>query len=256
MEIIRDIYYDASRAFREEGDLYLPENPENAPAALVIHGGGWDSMDKSDLAGVAEFLCEIGFGAFNINYRLLKDAPWPACGDDCLKAARFLIDAGHPAMKALDRDSILIIGASAGGHLTLMTGFRLPVEKVKGMVAIAPPTDLTEQFKSFPQRWAGFLGTDEQSEDNLQKASPVHNVKGSPPPVLCTHSVNDQLVASSQSEKLVNVCQGAGGRAELYLYENPDRNHGIWVEGSSPHRLLPELESRIKEFICSLQSGN
>jgi acetyl esterase/lipase len=251
MNKITDIAYDSSLGFRGEGDLYLPENPENAPSALVIHGGGWNSMDRSGLAGVAEFMCEIGFGAFNINYRLLKDAPWPACGDDCLKAANFLIDAGHSAMEALNRSKILVIGGSAGGHLTLMTGLRLPVEKVKGIVAIAPPTDMKEHFEFSPQHYKGFFAKEPSIED-LQKASPIYNIKGTPPPVLCTHSVNDQLVSPSQSEKFVKACREAGGMAEIYLYENPDRNHGIWIEGSSPHRLLPELEKRIKEFITSL----
>jgi len=251
MNVIRNIAYNSSAGFRGEGDLYLPEKPENAPSALVIHGGAWNSMDRSGLAGIAEFLSEIGFGAFNVNYRLLKDAPWPACGDDCLKAAEFLINAGHPQMKMLNRSAILVVGASAGGHLALMTGLRMPGEKVKGIVAIAPPTDLIEHFKFSPSHSHGFFRSS-PSDVDLQNASPVHNVREKPSPVLCTHSVNDQLVSSSQSEKLIEACRKAGGRAELYLYSNPDRNHGIWVEGSSPHRLLPELEEQIKKFVRSL----
>jgi acetyl esterase/lipase len=251
MEIIRNIAYDKSLGFRGEGDLYLPENPENAPVSLLIHGGAWNSMDRSALSGVVEFLCEMGFGVFNVNYRLLSEAPWPACGDDCLKAASFLIEAKDPAMKKLNRGSILISGASAGGHLSLMTGLRLPFEKVKGIVAVSPPTNLIEHFKFSPQHSKGFFKGKSSIRD-LEEASPVYNVNGLPPPVLCTHSVNDQLVSPSQSEKLIDVCLKVGGCAEIYLYDNPDRNHGIWIENSFPHRLLPELEARIKNFIRGL----
>ena len=56
VETVADIAYAPDHGFRGLGDLYLPAEPEGATAALVIHGGGWNAMDKQGLAGVAELL--------------------------------------------------------------------------------------------------------------------------------------------------------------------------------------------------------
>lgn len=254
MKIIKDIAYDSSLKFRGKGDLYLPTHLGNAQAALCIHGGAWNSMDKSGLAGVAEFLSENGIGVFNINYRLLKDAAWPACGDDCLNAFDFLINAKHPSMEKLNRSKIIIIGASAGGHLALMTGLRMLPEKVKGIIAISPITDLVSHFKFMPKHANGFL-KNRSSQEDYENASPIYNVNKNPPPILCTHNLNDRLVLPSQSEKFIELCKSFGGKTELYLYENPDNKHGIWRnEKCNPRRLLPHLEEKVFNFINKEQA--
>ena len=40
-----------------------------------------------------------------------------------------------------------------------------------------------------------------------------------------------------------------GARAALYAYAGPGEQHGIWIEGTHPHRLLPELEGAIGVFL-------
>lgn len=50
-------------------------------------------MDRFAFNPIARLFTEFGMAVFNINYRLLDDAPWPACGDDCLYAGQFLLDA-------------------------------------------------------------------------------------------------------------------------------------------------------------------
>ena len=74
---------------QQTGDLFLPAKvtPET-PFVLNIHGGGWSAMSRKDAAGVSAFLVEMGCAVYSIDYRLAsKENPWPACGDDCLKAA-------------------------------------------------------------------------------------------------------------------------------------------------------------------------
>ncbi|OGV67412.1 MAG: hypothetical protein A3K19_23515 [Lentisphaerae bacterium RIFOXYB12_FULL_65_16] len=258
MRTVEGIIYDPRNGQRGLGDLYLPERPQGAPCALVIHGGGWNAMDKHGLAGVAEFLCECGFGAFNINYRLLGQAPWPACGDDCLAAARFLLDAGHPDMQGLDRRNLVVVGASAGGHLALMTGLRLPAVQVRAIVAIAGPADLAFPLGSglsmtgdtpYARKFFGALPV---AESARRMASPVHYVGAESPPVLCVHSINDDLVPLAHSERLVAEYAKLGRRAELFSYDGPGRSHGIWIEGTDPHRLLPPLEAAIRRFLATV----
>ena len=78
MKILENIPYSGTAGDRGVGDLFLPENlSPQTPLALSIHGGGWVALDKSRMAGIAEFLCtELGFAVFSINYRLAGDTPW------------------------------------------------------------------------------------------------------------------------------------------------------------------------------------
>lgn len=253
MRRIDGISYAPEHGFRGLGDLYLPAQPEGAPAALVIHGGGWNAMDKSGLAGIAELLCEQGYGAFNVNYRLLDQAPWPACGDDCLRAARYLLDGGHPSMAPLNRSKILIAGASAGGHLALMTGLRLPPAQVRAIVCMAGPADLVLSGESKGlQRFAKFLGVPNEqavTAEALRAASPIGLVTSQAPPLLCIHSVNDQLVVPEQSLRISKAWIEAGVPAELFSYRGPGEQHGFWdPETADPRRLLPEPAAALAAF--------
>jgi acetyl esterase/lipase len=257
VRVIPDIAYAPAHGERGRGDLYLPERPRGAPAALVIHGGGWQSMDKRGLAGVAQFLAERGWGAFAINYRLIDSAPWPACGEDCLAAAAFVREAGHAGLQPLRRERLLVVGGSAGGHLALMTGLRLPAEEVRAIVSIAGPTDLrllrdpAGAFRAaFWGRFFGIAGA--ASEADLLAASPVSRVRPGAPPLLCVHSVNDRLVPMEQSERIAALYAVAGARAELFSFAGEGAQHGIWVAGSDPHRLLPDIEARIAGFLATL----
>ena len=49
---------------------------------------------------------------------------------------------------------------------------------------------------------------------------------------------------------MVERIRRAGGRAELYSYDGPDRLHGIWQAQDDPHpRLLAHIEERIAGFL-------
>jgi acetyl esterase/lipase len=248
MKIMREINYALDGSDWHLGDLHLPAGAGPHPIALAIHGGGWSAYDRSSFAGVAEFLCALGFATFNIEYRLLGTAPWPACGDDCLQAARFLL-AGGDQVPNLQRDKLFVVGASAGGHLSLMTGLRLPREKVSGVVSISGVCDFAAddsrgRFQLCPAEFWGH----EPSQAEFAAASPMTYVDAGQPPVLCTHCPNDDVVGIVHSRNFVERCRAAGAEAELFEYERPADGHCIWIPGSNPHRLFPEIEAAIRQF--------
>ena len=245
--LIRDVVYAPEYGFRGEGDLFLPEEPVGAPVVLVIHGGGWQAMDRFRFGRVCEWLAAAGHAVFNINYRLTGDAPWPACGDDCLRAARFLLTAGHEAMAVLDRSRLAVLGGSAGGHLALMTGLRLPTEQVAGIVSLAGPTDLAVlSFLRGPGRFKHLFGSDVVPEEVLREASPVSQVTGDAPPLLCVHSTNDKLVPPEQSELIATSYRGHGRPCAIHSFAGEGETHGIW---RPPRPAVPELMAHIEERI-------
>ena len=69
---------------------------DDTPVALLIHGGGWAHMDRYSITGIAEWMQrDLGFAVYNVGYRLAtSDHPWPACGVDCVDAAKFVLGGG------------------------------------------------------------------------------------------------------------------------------------------------------------------
>lgn len=252
----RNVPYAASGHPRCTGDLFLPAGEARGVPVLLIHGGGWKALDKEGFAFMAPFFLAAGHPVFNIDYRLLGDAPWPACGDDCLTAGHFLLagglaDAGLPAA-----ESLIVCGASAGGHLAMMTGLRLPRAAVKAILVMAGPSRLDwvastrdpiglgENF--LPQFFGRALHTD---APEVREASPALRAEPHPPPLHCLHSRNDRLVPVAHSEEARRAWQRGGGHAEVTVFDGDGDLHGFWI-ADERDRLRPEVGSWVARCLA------
>src|SRR5690606_9147505 len=55
---------------RNKMDVYLPgDRNANTPFVLLIHGGGWVSGDKGDMAAIQDSLLISGIASASMNYR-------------------------------------------------------------------------------------------------------------------------------------------------------------------------------------------
>lgn len=109
-------------------DLYLPGANSSTPAGaartaplvVLVHGGGWRSGTREDMAPLAARLAARGFAAATVSYRLSGEAPYPAAIHDIKQAVRWL------RTKALnyriDAQRIAIAGGSAGGQIAALVG--------------------------------------------------------------------------------------------------------------------------------------
>jgi len=108
---------------------------------VVVHGGGWEATYNLIHTGhLCAALGEAGVASWNVEYRSRGDVGglWPGAGDDVAAAIEFVdqLVEGYP----LDRERVVLVGHSAGGHLVLWGAKRagLPV------VALAAVSDLRE----------------------------------------------------------------------------------------------------------------
>ena len=59
-------------------DLHIPDGPGPFPAAILVHGGGFDQGSRStNVAPLCEPLANAGFAWFSIDYRLAPEAHFP-----------------------------------------------------------------------------------------------------------------------------------------------------------------------------------
>ncbi len=266
MPVLRDLPYGASP--RQLGDLHLPERRSSAagvaaPApVLLIHGGGWNSLSKESLDPVARLAVAEGRAVFNINYRLLSHAPWPACRDDCVAAARFVLAGGLAAqgLCAPADGKLLVVGASAGGHLAMATGLALGAAACAGIVSLAGPSrvspgpdDTEASAIRVPDFLATFFGFDTPpSSARFASASPAALVTAGAPPLLCIHSRNDRLVPPAHSLEAVAAWRAAGVGARCDFFDGPDHLHGFWTPGDLTTRdLIPEVAELLRHALRS-----
>ncbi|HRR33607.1 MAG TPA: alpha/beta hydrolase fold domain-containing protein [Kiritimatiellia bacterium] len=254
--VTRDIIYDPAIGDYGLGDLYLPDRvDEKTPMVLVIHGGGWSGLDRASIAGIAEFFQkELGFAAFNIEYRLANASarPWPACGDDCVKAAAFILTDAFKQQHGLSYSKIWICGGSAGGHLTLWTLVSLDPSKVEGAVAISAIGDPLLDFAVNAGRYNALFPAPVTTE-KVTTMDPRPLITAGMAPVLCTHADIDAVVPIASHRAFETAYTNAGNRCVFFEYahdcEANEGGHYIWRPGSNPHKLISSIEGRIRRFV-------
>lgn len=241
------------------GDLYLPGHGANAAPVLLIHGGGWNGLSKEAVVSLVPLFLECGRAVFNINYSLLDRAPWPACGNDCATAVTFILEGGLASRGVPAPETVLICGASAGGHLAMIAGLRIGGGRAGAIISLAGPSRLdpacpsSDAFLFSGNFLAHFFGG-VPSPELLASANPVDLVTPDAPPLYCIHSRNDRLVPAAHSAEAVGAWHRAGVCAELVEFDGPGDAHGFWTdENTCARRPGRAFEDALRDVLARLQ---
>lgn len=237
---INDVSYGADAAQRM--DIFLPGGRTSAAtkAIVVIHGGGWISGDKADMNEYLPIIKQQlpDYAIFNVNYRLLAlpaTNPFPSQEND-IKAAVAFIMAKASEYK-FNTDKIVLLGASAGGHLALLQGYKYATPKVKAIVSLFGPTDMValhDYYAIDPQLQTGIRllvgGTPAANAVAYQTSSPINFVTAQSPPTLLLHGTADPIVPITQSTALKTKLETAGVNVKMVSYANA--GHGDWDDAT------------------------
>ena len=104
-------------------DVYRPSDKTLRPAIFWLHGGAliFGSRETLIEAQLTTYL-EAGYVVVAVDYRLAPEVKLEAIIEDIQDAYRWLRESG-PDLFQIDPGRIAVIGHSAGGYLTLMSGF-------------------------------------------------------------------------------------------------------------------------------------
>ena len=192
---------------------------------------------------------------FNIEYRLAPASPWPACGEDCIRAAQWLFSGSFRERAGFSPERIWICGGSSGGHLALWTLVNLPADRVAGCISISSIGDPVPDFPPHGYRYRALFGPD-VDESFLPALDPRTKIAPGQAPLLCIHATGDKVVPIASHRAFADAYRAAGNPCEFFEYPEDIHEglegHCIWIPGSDPHRLIPELEGRIAGFIGSV----
>lgn len=262
--IVQNVQYrEGSNACRF--DLAFSKEPASRPrpAVVVIHGGGWIEGDKSSFdvrrtpGNIVDFAA-AGFVAASVNYRLSREAPFPAGLYDCQAAVRWL--RRHAEDYHIDRDRIGAYGNSAGGHLALLLGLLGPKggleekdapysgesSRVQAVASDSGPLELATEHKNGTLKVVieRFMGGPPNGTRlaAYRQASPLDQWGTHVPPLLLIYGETDNQVDVRTADRFVDELSHAGHKEITYFR--------LANVGHCPHSLVrvPFLRPAVIDF--------
>ncbi|CAN5460785.1 alpha/beta hydrolase [soil metagenome] len=219
------------------------------PAIVFIHGGGWRQGSHYNL--FSAWMAERGYLVASIDYRLAKEAHWPAQIRDCKTGIRWL--RSHAAEYHIDPNRIGVWGTSAGGYLSACVGimpdapdlagegFEGVSSTVQAVAVFCGPTDFTGDWlkpgSPYPEVVINLLGVSREENPALWKqASPAQQVGSEAPPFLIVHGTDDTAVPFTQAEKLKLALEAAGHSVEWLPVKNG--HHDFFLNSTTPESTI------------------
>ena len=226
-DVQRDIPYADPAQKRQVLDVYSPGEAKNLPVVFWIHGGGWQTGDKSDVKLKPQWFMDKGFVFVSVNYRLLPAVDMGTLTRDVAKSFRRMTD--HIAEYGGDPKRVLVGGHSAGAQLAALICIDerylkdegISFDVLKACVPVDGDTyDVPAMIETAETRWrvhglprAKFGHREKFGNDPAkhQAFSAVTHVAGSKgiPPFLILHVAGHPDV-SAQAQRLGNVLKEAG----------------------------------------------
>lgn len=232
-ELKKDIPYANPALERQVLDVHASKDAKNLPVVFWIHGGGWQTGDKSSVQIKPAAFNEKGFVFVSTNYRLLPKVDMETIIRDVAKAVRWTRE--NIASHGGDPSRIFIMGHSAGAQLAAIvcTDDRylkaegVPLSCVKGCVPVDGDTfDVPAIIEVAETRWRAHglpmatfghrvkFGNDPAKHKDFSAVTHVAKDKGIPP-FLIIH-VADHPDTTAQALRLANTLKAAGIPATLY----------------------------------------
>src|ERR1700756_2100784 len=91
-DVKRNIPYVEKADERQVLDVYSPKDAKNLPVVFWIHGGGWQTGDKSDVQVKPQAFMDKGFVFVSTNYRLLPKVDMGTLVRDVAKSIHWVHD--------------------------------------------------------------------------------------------------------------------------------------------------------------------
>lgn len=272
-----DVIYGRKDGLAMTLDVFTPPKP-NGRGVIHCVSGGWRSAKAGISPGLYAPLLARGYTVFAVVHGSQPKYTIPEVLDDLHRAVRFVKASAQK--HAIDPDRLGIMGASAGGHLSLMQGCAGkpgnpdagdPAERLpSGVAAVAcffPPTDFLNWGESGRVALGGgplvgfrppfdFWERDKKTNalvviaDEGRRAeigrhiSPITHVSPKSAPALIVHGDKDRLVPLQQAEVMVAKLKAAGVPAELAV--KPGADHGWPTMAKDVERFADWFDAHLK----------
>jgi alpha-L-fucosidase 2 len=249
-------------------DLHVPDGAGPFPAAILVHGGGFDGGSRStNVHPLFDVLADAGFAWFSVDYRMAPEFRFPQASDDINTAIRWL--KAHAKEFHVDPSKVVLIGESAGGFLVNYAATHETKDtRVAGVVDLYGPVDyglLAEQRRDHPELFnmttinkhmasggsTRFFGAEKLDADGLAKlhtVSPIFSVHKGMAPFLCIHGTKDDQVLYEQTPAMCDAMHKVGARCDIVTIEGGGHGMTGWQAPEMQH-WKPEMVAWLKSTL-------
>ena len=242
-------------------DIFYDNNLHDAPIILDAHGGGWQFGDKAEpLTPVfSTFFNDLGFVYVRPNYRLSAQGnTFPTQINDVACALAWV--KHHAAQYGADQSNVIVMGGSAGAHITAMIAYdgeanwlngcstqgeSLAVRGFMGESGVYDFDLIQGGALAFVQAFLGTLA----NTNRWSVAEPINFVSGGDPPALLIHGDQDLYVNFHQSINFAQALQAHNIPVTLNL--RPGLRH---AQGLSDFATNADLRAQVAAFVTSVVS--
>jgi dipeptidyl aminopeptidase/acylaminoacyl peptidase len=218
---------------------YPPLNPDfegpggAGPPLLVQSHGGPTAAYSTTLSLQTQYWTSRGWGVVEVNYggstgygteyRRRLNGNWGVVDvDDCVSAARHLVDVG-----SADPARVAIAGGSAGGYTTLcaltMRDYFRAGGNYFGLSDLVPFVKDTHKFES--RYLDSLIGPWPEAADLYRQRSPLTHVDQLNCPLIVFQGLEDKIVPPNQSELIVEAVRKKGLPVAYLAFEG--EQHGF-----------------------------
>lgn len=229
-------------------DVFHPVTTNGYGLAFMVSGGWFSSHESINPAFLKPFL-NRGYTVFAVVHGSQPKYIVTEITEDIHRSIRFIRhNAAHYGIAA---DHLGILGASAGGHLSLTMGVhggpgpqddKDPVNRessaVQAVACFFPPTDFLNYGKpgedavgvgilaNFKPAFGPKSDTPEGRQSLGREISPIYHITTNLPPTLILHGDADTLVPVQQSREFAAKADTVGAKVRLIV--KPGEGHAVW----------------------------
>ena len=237
-DVKKDIPYGDQE--RQVLDILAPRDAKGLPVVFWIHGGGWQTGDKSEIQEKPRMFTDRGFVFVSTNYRLLPKVEMETIFRDVAKSIGWVHK--HIAEHGGDPNRIFVMGHSAGAQLAALMCIDdrylkaegVPFTALKGCVPVDGDTyDVPAMIETAetrlrvhgepPPKWGHRLKFGNDPEKHKDYSAVTHVAKGKNIPPFLILYVADHPDTSIQARRLATALKGS--EVPAIAFGAKDTNH-------------------------------
>lgn len=218
-------------------DAIYHKDEELKPAVILVHGGGWNSGNKSLMKPIAQKIASKGYACFTVEYRLSLEAKYPAAIYDVKKAIQFI--KSNAERYYVDSTKVAILGCSAGGQIAALVGttnndssFEDSVDNcnvsssvqaiidLDGVLAFIHPKSAEGEVASL---WLG--GNSKEKNETWKNASALTHASENTPPTLFICSKHERFHAGR--DDMIKILDKYNIYSQVETFQ--DGPHSFWL---------------------------
>ncbi|MGI6383198.1 MAG: alpha/beta hydrolase family protein [Tissierellaceae bacterium] len=246
-------------------DLYYPPTKigHSRPLIYFCHGGGWISgfRNQSNNVSWCKFLASRGFIVSSIDYRYGYKNSMDDILRDFTDGLEYL--KKHSKKLHIDKDNIVLMGLSAGGHLSLLYAAynalldnSEKIQGIKAVVAYYAPSNLKDIFSSDTKSLFAKFGASQtlngrptDIEEIYDYYSPINWISERMLPTLLVHGKLDEVIPFSSTVELFKRLKKHNIPSELYVHKTAGHSFDTRLKDLTTINILEKTLRYLKKSV-------